>query len=62
MAQEAPLAGAEAGDIFTSSGAGAQDVAYATVEVQTAGAAVWAYASLVDEATGDPTTLPVLAP
>jgi PKD repeat protein len=50
------------GDIFTSAGAGTQEVAYATVEAQPSGAAVWAYASLVDEATGDPTTIPVLAP
>jgi len=46
-------------DIFTSTGAGAQNDAYATVEVQTAGGAVWAYASVIDNATGDPTTVPV---
>jgi hypothetical protein len=46
-------------DIFTSSGAGAQALAYATVEVQTPGGAVWAYASVIDAATGDPTTVPV---
>jgi PKD repeat protein len=49
-------------DIFASVGAGTQESAYATVEVQTAGASVWAYASLIDVATGDPTTIPVLAP
>ena len=47
-------------DIFTSSGAGAQAIAYATVEVKTPGGAVWAYASVIDAATGDPTTIPVL--
>ena len=49
-------------DIFGSTGAGAQEIAYATVEVQTAGGSVWAYASVVDSATGDPTTIPVLVP
>jgi len=47
-------------DIFGATGAGSQSIAYATVEVQTAGGAVWAYASVVDAATGDPTTIPVL--
>ena len=47
-------------DIFAAASAGSQDIAYATVEVQTAGATVWAYGSVVDQATGDPTTIPVL--
>ena len=47
-------------DIFTSSGAGAQPIAYATAEVLTEGGAAWAYASVIDGATGDPTTVPVL--
>ena len=47
-------------DIFANVGAGTQDVAYATLEVQTGGGLVWAYASVVDNATGDPTTIPVL--
>jgi PKD repeat protein len=49
-------------DIFAAVGAGSQEVAYATVSLETQGAAVWAYASLIDAATGDPTTIPVLAP
>ena len=47
--------------VFTAAGAGPQDVAYATVEVLTAGCRMWAYASVVDAATGDPTTIPVQA-
>jgi len=47
-------------DIFANVGAGSQDIAYATVEVKTAGGRVWAYASVVDAVTGDPTTVPVL--
>ena len=46
-------------DIFTSSGAGAQPIAYATVVATTDGGAIWAYASVIDAATGDPTTVPV---
>lgn len=49
-------------DIFADVGAGSQEVAYATVEVLTPGGRVWAYASLIDVATGDPTTIPVLVP
>lgn len=47
-------------DIFAVSGAGARDLAYATVDIQPPGGRVWAYASLVDNATGDPTTIPLL--
>lgn len=47
-------------EIFANVGAGSNDIAYATVEVQTPGGQVWAYASVVDTATGDPTTIPVL--
>jgi PKD repeat protein len=49
-------------DIFANVGAGSRDVAYAVVEVQTEGGRVWAYASVVDSATGDPTTIPMLVP
>jgi PKD repeat protein len=47
-------------DIFANVGAGTQDIAFAKVEVQTPGGKVWAYASVIDIATGDPTTMPVL--
>ena len=47
-------------DIFANVGAGNQDIAYATVEVQTAAGKIWAYASVVDAVTGDPTTVPVI--
>ena len=46
-------------DIFGAVGAGTVDNGYAMVEVLTDGGRVWAYASVVDNATGDPTTIPV---
>ncbi len=49
-------------DVFSRAGAGAQDLAYATVEVVTPGARVWAYASVVDNGTGDPTMIPLIVP
>jgi hypothetical protein len=47
-------------DIFNDVGAGNQNVGYATVEVLGAGDVVWAYASVIDASTGDPTTIPLL--
>lgn len=49
-------------DIFARAGAGNRDAAYARVEVQTATCQAWAYASVIDQATGDPTTIPVILP
>jgi hypothetical protein len=49
-------------DIFTSTGAGTQAIAYATVEPTTAGAVVWAYGSVADNLTNDPTTVPLVIP
>jgi hypothetical protein len=49
-------------DIFATSGAGTRALAYATVEALTAGGRIWAYASVIDNATGDPTTVAVQAP
>ncbi len=46
-------------DVFTGLGAGDCDLGFATVEVLTSGGAVWAYASVVDNRTGDATTIPV---
>jgi hypothetical protein len=46
-------------DAFVKWGAGQQEIAYATVEVTTTGGTVWAYGSVIDAATGDPTTVPV---
>lgn len=48
--------------IFNAAAAGNQDIAYATVEVTTPGCSAWAYASVIDQATGDPTTVPVQLP
>ena len=55
-----PSRWAQVNDIFSSCGAGPQDVAYATVEVSTPGGRIWAYASVVDMESGDPTTIPLL--
>lgn len=44
-------------DIFGTVGAGTVANGYATVEVLTLDAKVWGYASVVDNATGDPTTV-----
>ena len=46
-------------DIFAAVGVGDQTLAYATIEVQTPGGMAWAYGALVDNRTGDPTTLAV---
>ncbi len=46
-------------DIFSLTGAGAQELAYATLEAMT-GESFWAYASVVDNNTGDATTIPVI--
>lgn len=48
--------------IFAKAVAGNQDIAYATVEVTTPDCAAWAYASVIDQATGDPTMVPVQLP
>jgi hypothetical protein len=52
----------QATDVFATSGAGNQEIAFATVEVRTPGARVWAYASVIDNATGDPTIVPLTLP
>jgi len=49
-------------DPFGVAGAGDQDVAFATVEVTTSGGLAWAYASVIDNRTGDPTIVPVEVP
>lgn len=49
-------------DIFAKSGAGNRDAAYARIEVQTSGCRAWAYASVIDQNTGDPTTFPAVLP
>ena len=46
-------------DVFGAAGAGDRDLAWATVEVTTPGALVWAYASVIDNRTGDPTIVPL---
>ena len=43
-----------------SSGNYAQALAYAVIEVLSGSGRVWAYASVVDNGTSDPTTIPVM--
>jgi len=47
-------------DVVVRAGVASADLAYARVEVLTAGGKVWAYASVVDNATDDPVTVPVM--
>lgn len=49
-------------DPFGVAGAGDRDAAYATVEVTTPGGLAWAYASVIDNRTGDPTIIPLEVP
>ena len=44
---------------LSSQGAGVQDNAYAIVEAQGSGCRLWSYASVVDNSSGDPTTIPL---
>ena len=46
-------------DIFQAANAGTHVNAYATVEVLTPGCEVWGYGSVVDNRSGDPTTIPM---
>jgi len=48
--------------VLVDLGAGEQELAFATVEPISTGAQVWAYASVVDNTTGDPTTIAVIVP
>ncbi len=47
-------------DVFAAVGVGSVEVAYATVTVVTEGGPAWAYASVIDSRTNDPTTVPML--
>jgi lysophospholipase L1-like esterase len=47
-------------DVFAFVGAAPQSLGYATVEVESGACSFWAYASVVDDTTGDATTIPVL--
>ena len=53
---------AQLNDLFGTAGAGNQSVAYAKVQPVSSGCQIWAYASVVDNATGDPTTVPMIVP
>jgi len=49
-------------DFLAAAGAGDQDIAYATVEVQTPGGKARAYAAVIDRTSRDPTFVPVAMP
>ena len=49
-------------NVFDEVGAGNQSIAYATVEVMSANGLAWAFGSVVDNGTNDPTTMPLLLP
>jgi len=49
-------------DIFLACGSDHADLAYALVEVQSQDGSAWFYGSVVDNATGDPTTIPTSQP
>jgi PKD repeat protein len=56
----APGAWSQLNDVLST--VGTIDLAYATVVVPTANGRAWAYGSVVDNASGDPTTIPVAVP
>ena len=49
-------------DVFAAAGVAGPPIAWATLEVRTAGALVWAYASVIDNRTADPTIVPLVVP
>ena len=55
-----PVGWTQVNDVFTEAGAGPCELGCATVVVTTARGQVWAYASVVDNRTGDPTTIPLM--
>lgn len=55
-----PVGWVQVNDVFIEAGAGACELGCATVVVTTPGGKVWAYASVVDNRTGDPTTIPLM--
>lgn len=57
-----PVGWVQVNDVFTAAGAGACDLGCAVLTVTTQGGQVWAYASVVDNRTGDPTTIPLMVP
>jgi hypothetical protein len=46
-------------DVFATAGINQCTIGYATVELTSGAGPFWAYASVVDNASGDPTTIPV---
>jgi hypothetical protein len=50
----------QSNDTFTAAGAGSVANSYATIEVLDDDCELWGYASVIDSATGDPTTVPLI--
>jgi hypothetical protein len=55
-----PVGWVQVNDVFNEAGAGTCELGSALIVVTTSGGKVWAYASVVDNRTGDPTTIPLL--
>jgi hypothetical protein len=55
-----PMGFNQESNIFGKAGAGSHANAYARFEVLTAGCQVWGYASVIDETSGDATTIPMV--
>ena len=49
-------------DVFAAAGLSGVPFAYARIQVHTSGSRIWAYASVIDNATGDPTTEVMVKP
>jgi hypothetical protein len=60
--QAAPFGLVQENDIFSAVGVSEAAVAYATVEVLTAGGRITAFASVIDNATNDPTLVSLVVP
>jgi hypothetical protein len=53
----APGAWKQVNEAIAAAGVNYAEGVYAVVEVQTAGAEIWAYATVIDNSSGDPTAL-----
>ncbi len=51
-------ASAQTNDVFNAAGVGQCDVGHALVEIASGQGPIWSYASVIDNTTGDPITIP----
>ncbi|MCC6130352.1 MAG: hypothetical protein IT186_10525 [Acidobacteria bacterium] len=49
-------------DVFGQCETGMNEIAYAELDVRTSGGRIWAFASMIDNVTNDPTIIPLLVP